>query len=1169
MILLFPDLDTLRLCLASGIVAQEVTLAPAVATFDDQQRIYVEPRIALSKTTMKHLDRLGVKGSKRHATEDVLQVSCWLELVPAVKEAAPPALSSQATVLFELESGADLPVLVAEMLRLGNDRQSFRWFALSLESDARRVLLRVIGPPYYTLLRALDRTTSGSTGRVRAYIERSPRVWVELGYDHPFAAQVRVSESQLVLIRESRTWQFLNEAPFQDIYDILKFQLPSKPIGWTEATSVPKLVVPLRLTAGNAADVAEMWVLRGDGVRQLDSLVRDADDRLIQRLTFAVATDPQGRETVVLRTRPSKLPPPALPLEHASAYKPFSKLPNLFVPVGRRLHPTLRRDAVRRLLADDADQVVWLFPDEKDGFVPECIPDAAFRSLEDWVEYVIEAERQPLAAWIEATRFDFDHFIGQDTGGPKPKPDSGDKPPQERGLERSPTTKAFSPQAKPGGKGKGSSRAHTPAEFAAPPEALVPNEWKRRREELQQKFLTVDGPLDHPDRRAMWSELAAANTGEGHQSEAALCWLNAIWDSNPFPPMLLAGWLRSELRTDGSDVTPAELDRWLKAAAPSVNDLRVVIAGFLWTANQQPTPSWLPERFTAIQKFIESHEESLPIRAVWLVALQLARLTGSDVLGLARVRDRLLQRLLMQGLSAEKDLPGFLRFAGLRDAERLQVVRDKALDLHRIVREWTAHLPLNLPYVDLFFAFGLSRLGETTSAKKLLDAARSELIQPGPNPKDVTIPHHSVNVEARTFLLRAFEYRIEQAMQGRPHSGPFSPEILNALELIKNQRGQPAMKVSGRDSTYTNALWQALYVIDRMRKDSRILEPNELPEPYRATIGLSDPLQSELLLLTDTRNPKHLADRIRWLYQHGAKGKPLIESQCHVVHEALTLAPRVGEQFCLEVLELVPSVLQPNLIAAGYPPTPAEITRKRGEIVDRAIVLSAHFGRSDLVQQFVRLLVELVKHEKPESQFILINTAAKQCLRHLKKYGMRDQIEFFLQRMQEEAIQGRSIAEIRIRYEDKPDMWIRALQTLVNLAGGWLTIGLHAEAKPYFDVVRNELLSPNLREKYSLQYTELAQSYIAALGHGDSESGLVRIREFFENHETAKIADNWTGSHTYTRLHMKLVEEAIHALVSDEFALGPAGRKWLDDDEYLVRRRIHDDMKRHLERSGL
>jgi len=38
------------------------------------------------------------------------------------------------------------------------------------------------------------------------------------------------------------------------------------------------------------------------------------------------------------------------------------------VPAGTRLHPTLRRDAVRKLLADDTDQLVWLYPGAGGGF---------------------------------------------------------------------------------------------------------------------------------------------------------------------------------------------------------------------------------------------------------------------------------------------------------------------------------------------------------------------------------------------------------------------------------------------------------------------------------------------------------------------------------------------------------------------------------------------------------------------------------------------------------------------------------------------------------------------------------------------------------------------------------------------------------------------------------
>jgi len=35
----------------------------------------------------------------------------------------------------------------------------------------------------------------------------------------------------------------------------------------------------------------------------------------------------------------------------------------------------------------------------------------------------------------------------------------------------------------------------------------------------------------------------------------------------------------------------------------------------------------------------------------------------------------------------------------------------------------------------------------------------------------------------------------------------------------------------------------------------------------------------------------------------------------------------------------------------------------------------------------------------------------------------------------------------------------------------------------------------------------------------------------------------------------------VLAVVSDDFTMGSQARRWLDDDEFLVRRRIHRDLK--------
>ena len=596
MILLFPNYDTLRLALTSSIVSTEVTLAPAAVSFDEHGKIYLESTASLSKTTTKNLDKIGVKGSKRHASEHPEEVSCWPQIVPLVKESGTPEVSNQAPVLFELSNADDLPTLVTEMLRLGNDRQSFRWFTAPNAPDSQRVLLRVIGPPYYTLLRAIDASAAGTAGTVRAYLERSPRLWIELGHNHPLSQQIRVADSQVLLLRSPRQWIYLDETPFQDVYDVLQFKLPHSPVGWTESTTAKKMTVPLRLAAGNAADVPELWVLRDNAIEQLDTLVRDSDERLTQRLKFAVATSASGQRSVILRTKPSKLPPPALPLEDALGFKPFWKLPNLFVPVGRRLHPTLRRDAVRKLLADDPDQVVWLYPGAGNAFTPESVPDGAFRSLEDWVDYVIETEQEPLAAWIGATRFDFDHFVCTDAPGPKTKPDRGDK--EKSSREDADDGKGLrggvaAPRGPTRGKSAGP-KASGPAEFLPETETARPqSEWVKRREELEEQFKAVEGGLDAPERVALWPELAIANAHAGNaRSEAAICWLNAMWGTDPIPPQWLASWIRTEI-PDFKNMKADEFDKRLTRSDPGPEDARVVIAGFLWLASQQPVPAWL------------------------------------------------------------------------------------------------------------------------------------------------------------------------------------------------------------------------------------------------------------------------------------------------------------------------------------------------------------------------------------------------------------------------------------------------------------------------------------------------------------------------------------------------------------------------------------------------
>ena len=233
------------------------------------------------------------------------------------------------------------------------------------------------------------------------------------------------------------------------------------------------------------------------------------------------------------------------------------------------------------------------------------------------------------------------------------------------------------------------------------------------------------------------------------------------------------------------------------------------------------------------------------------------------------------------------------------------------------------------------------------------------------------------------------------------------------------------------------------------------------------------------------------------------------------------------------------------------------------------MVLAGHFDRRDLVKKLVDEFLGLIHGKKLEERYKLINVVGGQSLRVLKKLGMREEIDRLYTKLHSEVLQGFSVAELKKKHANRPETWTSVLQTLLNLAGGWLSFGLTERAEPILLETRNELLGTHSLKLQPKEYTALAQTYVSVLGQGPSENGIARITELFRRMDTKRIRDTWTTAQYYSRFHLNLVEDVIRAIISDDFALGPGGRKWLDDDEYLVRRRIHSDMKREREKSGL
>ncbi len=1125
----FPTSESLRLALTTGVVPEAVRLAAARFGVAADGSLWVLPETPLAKAIMSGLRKLGVKSAAKCPVELSLDAASWPQMLPLAKDPRGAQVGDKTPVLFELSGEDSLTQVVGEILRLGNDRQSYRWIE---DGDDTKALLRVIGPPYYSLLLALDR--DGEPGAPVAYREAAPRVWTQLGWTHPLADHLRPPPGQLLLCRPPHRWCYVPEAKFHDIYDVIDFALPHAPQTWRDTKLEQRIAVPLRLTRGGVSEGAELWLLREDGIAQLEEMVRHADDQLLARLAFAVA-DHDGQRVVILRARPSKLAPPVLVLD-GLALRPYLRLPNLFLPVGARLHPPLRRDAVVKLLAHDAANITWLRPHDGGSFTPESVPDDAFRPLSQWIDYLFDHEAKALTTWTKSMTFDFESFVCNERGEEKEKPKPPPKPPKKAKPTASTDENAEADEER--ARAKRARKLDPYVEWTTAP----PSEIETTLRERERQFQELTTPLDDPQRQELWRAMAQLGGALGQQGDAAICWSNGLWEDRSPQPEWPQAWYRQEAKQPATQPpTATEMVRQAAAETPTHGSLRKLAAYLQWAAASQP-PADLKPNLPKLQQHLERHEHFLGVRAAWLAWHALHRLSGGDVLALARARDRLLERLHLHGLAVDLDLPLFLRTRGDSASQRVRLIREHAVRIHRLVQEWAKTGPsldnrAQTPaYIDLVFAYGMARLGDTAECHRLLAQADAALA----NRDDV-----------HEWLREAFQFRVRRALEGRPGAERLPDELLARLETMESPAYLKHMEKDELDKV-KQQLRLERYKIDRIRAASRIIEPHEKVEPYRRWHGhYADELSQSLATLTDVNDRGELVERLQKLLSGKQKFKGSANAEPRILLTAMELAPRLGEAFAGGLLDRVPAVLQ------GMKDPVV-----RSLVLEKGLFLAAHFDRAGDVQAFVDRFHELLepgaKDTPPVENLVGL---LSQSVRGLRKLGRRDEVGALLDRME-------SLLRSDPALQDPKASAIprgKSLALLLKLAEGKFFFGQEEQARAILDQVRETLLQRELiaaggaSSVSALPQKEVACAYLSALGQAPMELALARVMELFRRLEG--ISDSFTTSSHYSLSRLEVAESVVLALASDDFAMDRDARRWLDDDEFLVRRRIHRDVR--------
>lgn len=777
-------------------------------------------------------------------------------------------------------------------------------------------------------------------------------------------------------------------------------------------------------------------------------------------------------------------------------YARVADLQNLFVPVGMTVEPPLRRDRLRTWLAADPDLVTWLEPTEQ-GFSRLSIADSAFRPLSDWVEYVIDGAADTLDAWVRSAVFELEPFVASEEAAPSGAREK--REPDEEQKQRSRPRGRAETRVAPSLATPETVRAPAPVSVEV---ARTPSELEALVAREENGFLEMEAKADSPERQQAWARLAELYARVQRPRDAGMAWAHALWETGvDGSPAMARRW---------ADTSGGKLETLLNEKTPNVEQTRAATAHLLAQAAAGATVSRLAEW----SAFFDRFDDDLDVRSFWLARYALSRLAGGDALGLARARDRVLGRL-QRGLSLDRDVPRLMRVTGttgaggvgteraLRVAQQLEGLL-KAFDETPRKRSPVEAPPhLTRAYVGFEFAWGFARLGSADRARAIRDQSMGvlEKVAGTTDAKDQNAPVHR-------YLMRAYSARIDQALEGVSPETPLGPEINGQLPNL-----EPFQR----------------YKVDRLRQFSHVLEPQERLD---ATTDFFRAHQNhgaeELAALRGMKDPAELLKGIEERARVAADGQLAVEERARLIDGLLDFLPSVPESQALPLLQRFVTL------------SDAMPAKLRALLYEDALKVAGHFGRTALVKQLVASLGRLFSELGAEGMSELGATLVAG-VRSLRRVGLREEAGELLQR-----------ASAVLKGEDTKTLIAR-----LGLAGGLAYLGQTTQAQPIIDDAQTRL-SRSESGLIPVDRLKLTRFTGRALGHLPTETALPGLLRLAQQLPWVTDAFN-TNSHFCLSL-VDFADALVLGHVGDDLTLNEATRRFLEEDEYLVRRRVHRDV---------
>jgi hypothetical protein len=348
------------------------------------------------------------------------------------------------------------------------------------------------------------------------------------------------------------------------------------------------------------------------------------------------------------------------------------------------------------------------------------------------------------------------------------------------------------------------------------------------------------------------------------------------------------------------------------------------------------------------------------------------------------------------------------------------------------------------------------------------------------------------------YLLAAFTARVDQAIAGLPAETALPDELGARLAAFERL---------------------SRYKVDRLREYSRILEPFARHDAIGGFSRRQDDSRGpEFAALRALVDPKPRAAAIGTLIDtaeaNDAERERLLDGIFDVL---LELPESLAVPLAMRAWPLVAQVAEP----------------RRAPLYAEALVVAGHFGRGELIPSLLAALELAILAVPPAELDRVLQTSQKP----LRRMGLRREMTELLARA--ELAMTTSRAELRAR---------------LAIASGLAYLGESERALATFDEGRKALAG----SMTLIARLELTRSLALAYSQAPIGSALAGIAELAA--QLKDISDSFNTNSHYCLSVVAFVESLVLGIASDDLALGEAGRRFVEDDEHLIRRRLHRDL---------